>query len=77
MSSQKVGSIKVPPFKRDTYSMWKVKMLLFMKATNPGYEHMLTEGPSEIVPMKTVTVDGIEKQVPKLHKDRSYYLHLN
>ena len=23
MSSQKIGSIKVPPFKRENYSMWK------------------------------------------------------
>ena len=36
MSSQKVGSIKVPPFNRDKYSMWKMKMILFMKASNPS-----------------------------------------
>ena len=50
MSSQKVGSIKVPPFKRDNYSMWKMKMLLFMKASNPGYMNILTEGVEVPVP---------------------------
>lgn len=71
MSSQKVGSIKVPPFNRKTYNMWKVKMILFMKATNPGYAQMLADGPSEIVPMKVVTVDGIDKEVPKPLKEYS------
>ena len=69
MSSQKVGSIKVPPFKRDNYSMRKMKMILFMKASNPSYMDILTEEPH--VPIKTVADEttGVEKSVPKTQAD--------
>ena len=71
MSSQKVGSIKVPPFKRENYSMWKMKMILFMKASNPSYMDILAEEP--LVPMKTVIDEtiGVEKTIPKTRADMS------
>lgn len=52
MSTQKIGSIKVPSFRRDNYSMWKMKMLLFIKASNPGYLKVLKDGPH--VPTKEI-----------------------
>ena len=69
MSSQKVGSIKVPPFKRDNYNLWKMKMILFMKASNPGYMDILAKEPP--VSMKTVIDEttGVEKRVPKNRAD--------
>ena len=40
-------------------------MLLFMKASNPGYIKILIEGVEVPIPMKTITIDEVEKQVPK------------
>lgn len=50
MSSQKISSIKVPQFDRDNYNLWKKKMILFIKATNPLYMGILQNGP--FVPTK-------------------------
>ena len=64
MSSQKVGSIKVPPFDRVNYNIWKLKMNLFIRKTNSGYMKILKNGP--FVPMKIIpetTVGGV--QVPQ------------
>ena len=44
MSSQKVGSIKIPPFDKENYSPWK-KMTLFIKAANQLYMGILKNGP--------------------------------
>ena len=69
MSSQKIGSIKVPPFERANYNLWKKKMTLFIKAANPAYIGILENGP--FVPMKIIpeTVeDGVripQRSTPK------------
>ena len=69
MSSQKVGSIKVPQFDRVNYNLWKKKMTLFIKASNPLYMGILENGP--FVPMKMIpesTVDGVrvpQRSTPK------------
>ena len=53
MSSQKIGSIKVSPFDRVNYNLWKKKMTLYIRATNPKYEEYLRMGP--FVPMKIIS----------------------
>ncbi|KAK1355317.1 CCHC-type domain-containing protein [Heracleum sosnowskyi] len=45
MSSQKLISIKIPPFNKEHYSLWKKKMLIFIKASNPMYLDILKHGP--------------------------------
>ena len=45
MSSQKVGSIKIPPFDKENYCLWKKKMTLFIKAANPLYMGIMDNGP--------------------------------
>ncbi|XP_074383251.1 uncharacterized protein LOC141724864 [Apium graveolens] len=50
MSSQKVGNIKVPQFDKSRYNLWKKKMLLYIRASNPEYMKVLREG--RHVPMK-------------------------
>ena len=45
MSSQKIGSIKVPPFDRVNYNLWEKKMTLYIRASNPKYEEYLRMGP--------------------------------
>ena len=45
MSSQKVGSIKVPKFDKENYNLWKKKMILYLKAANSDYMEILNDGP--------------------------------
>ena len=69
MISQKVGSIKVPPFDRVNYNMWKLKMNLFIRTANSEYLKILKNG--SFVPMKIIpetTVDGVrvpQRSTPK------------
>ena len=70
MSSQKVGSIKIPPFDKENYCLWKKKMTFFIKAANPLYMGIMDNGP--FVPQKlfpeSVTETGEripQKFVPK------------
>ncbi|KAK1360161.1 hypothetical protein POM88_044635 [Heracleum sosnowskyi] len=54
MSAPKTtAGIKVPPFTRDDFGLWEMKMLLFIKASNPLYIGILENGP--FVPMKPVS----------------------
>ena len=52
MSSQKVESIKIPPFDKENYSLWKKKMTVFIKAANQLYMGILENGP--FVPQKLI-----------------------
>ena len=45
MSSQKVGSIKIPPLDKENYNLWKKKMTSFIKAANQLYMGILENGP--------------------------------
>ncbi|KAK1356415.1 hypothetical protein POM88_049671 [Heracleum sosnowskyi] len=49
---KKTAGIKVPPFTRDDFGLWKMKMLLFIKASNPLYIGILENRP--FIPMKPV-----------------------
>lgn len=74
MSSQKLSSIKIPPFDKEHYNLWKKKMMLFIKASNPMYLDILKHGP--FIPMIEIpeTTVGTEK-IPKHYepKDPSKY----
>ena len=83
MATYKLG-IKVPPFYKDDYNNWKMKMLLHTRAENPLYIGILENGPH--VPMKIIpeTVEnGVripQKSVPKKKSeyteiDREYLAH--
>ena len=53
MSSQKVGSIKIPPLDKEIYSLWKKKMTsVHTKAANPLYMGIMDNGP--FVPQKLI-----------------------
>ena len=64
MSSQKVGSIKIPPLNKENYSLLKKKMTLFIKAANQLYRGILENGP--FVPQKLVSesVTEIDERIP-------------
>ncbi|XP_074323365.1 uncharacterized protein LOC141660290 [Apium graveolens] len=62
MSSQKVGSIKVPKFDKENYNLWKKKMILYLKAANPDYMEILNDGPH--IP-EMVDPDNERRTIPK------------
>ena len=64
MSSKKNGSIKGPSFNRSNYNLWKKKMTLYIRVTNPKYEEYLRMG--SYIPMKLVpeTTEG-DVRVPQ------------
>ncbi|XP_074347104.1 uncharacterized protein LOC141685928 [Apium graveolens] len=66
MSSQKVRSIKVPKFDKENYNLWKKKMILYLKAANPGYMEILNDGPH--IP-EMVDLDNERRTIPKPKSD--------
>ena len=74
MSSQKLSSIKIPAFDMATYTLWKKKMLLFIKMANPMYPDILKNGPFFHQTMVPATTVGDEIVPPNLvKKDPSQY----
>ncbi|KAK1374747.1 hypothetical protein POM88_030940 [Heracleum sosnowskyi] len=68
MSAPKTtAGIKVPPFTRDDFGLWKMKMMLFIKASNPLYIGILEN--RLFVPMKSVgeTTTPEGTRVPQSH----------
>ena len=59
MSTQKTCNIKIPKFDKENYSLWKMKMMLFIKATNPMFPDILKNGP--FIPLEEIpeTTSGI------------------
>ena len=43
--AQRGGFNRVPPFDKENYGLWKRKMLLYIKASNPKYMQVLQTGP--------------------------------
>ena len=75
MSSQKFGSIKIPPFDKENYSLWKKNMTLFIKAANPLYMCILENGlfvPHKLIPE---SVTETREKIPKrfVHKEPSEF----
>ena len=75
MSSQKVESIKIPPFDKENYSLWK-KMTLLIRTANPLYMGILENGlfvPQKLIP-ESITETGEripQKFMPKDPSDFS------
>ena len=68
MSTQKVGTVKIPLFDKENYIMWKKKMLLFLQVANPKYLDVLKKGPK--IPM-VIEPEVIEDNVV-ITKSRTY-----
>ena len=52
MSLNKYKSIKIPILKKTEYPTWKVKMLMYLEATDPDYLDVINDGP--FMPTKRV-----------------------
>lgn len=51
------GTVKVPKFDKENFNLWKIKMMLFIKASHPLYPEILKNGPfvpQQEIPEKTV-----------------------
>ena len=56
MSGNKYENFKIHVLKKTEYSMWRVKMLMYLEAYNPDYIDMIKDGPylpRKIVPQTT------------------------
>ncbi|KAL8135691.1 hypothetical protein AgCh_010355 [Apium graveolens] len=58
MNTHKINSIKIPTFDKANYTLWKKKMMMFIKMANPLYVQILKNGP--FIPMVRVeeSTDG-------------------
>ncbi|KAK1397704.1 hypothetical protein POM88_007567 [Heracleum sosnowskyi] len=75
MTMQKSNSIKIPAFDKENYSIWKRKILLFIKAANPLYPGILENGP--FIPRKEIEATTVNGEVIPTHwvpKDPSEFL---
>ncbi|KAK1360204.1 hypothetical protein POM88_044678 [Heracleum sosnowskyi] len=72
---QKSNSIKIPAFDKENYSIWKRKILLFIKAANPLYPGILENGP--FIPRKEIEATTVNGEIIPAHwvpKDPSEFL---
>ncbi|KAL8102972.1 hypothetical protein AgCh_027488 [Apium graveolens] len=58
MNTQKISSIKIPPFDKANYTLWKKKILLFIRMANHLYIGILKNGPFTPVVRVEETTDG-------------------
>ncbi|KAL8108664.1 hypothetical protein AgCh_024938 [Apium graveolens] len=58
MNTQKISSIKIPPFDKANYTLLKKKMLLFIRMANHLYVGILKNGPFTPVVRVEETTDG-------------------
>ena len=70
MSSTNFGNIKVPPFERVNYNLWKKKMTMFLKAVNPKFLGILEKGlvTPKKVSFETTGVDDVKATPPPVPK---------
>ncbi|KAL8098810.1 hypothetical protein AgCh_031511 [Apium graveolens] len=58
-------TIKVPILRPSKYPIWKVKMAMFLEATDPEYLDRINEGPHKPTKLSIVVVDQPAKTIPK------------
>ena len=74
MNTQNISSIKIPTFDKTNYTLWKKKMLLFIRMANHLYIQILKNGP--FTPMVRVEESTDGDRVIPAHfapKDTSEY----
>lgn len=61
-----MSSIKIPPFDKTNYNLWKRKILLFSKASNSLLLRILENGP--FVPQTFIPVTTVNSEVIPPHR---------
>ncbi|KAK1396498.1 hypothetical protein POM88_006361 [Heracleum sosnowskyi] len=62
-------SIRVPILRPAEYPIWKVKMTMFLEATDPEYLDRIYDGPHKPTKLSTVVAGEDQKTIPKEKKD--------
>ena len=57
--------IRVPILRPSEYPIWKVKMAIFLEATDPKYLDRINEGPHKPTKLSVIVVDQPAKAIPK------------
>ena len=74
MNTQKISSIKIPPFDKASYTLWKKKMLLFIRMVNHLYIGILKNGPfTPVVRVEETTYGDMVIPAHYAPKDPSEY----
>ncbi|XP_063948055.1 uncharacterized protein LOC135152154 [Daucus carota subsp. sativus] len=68
-SNSRYESIRVPILKASEYPVWKVKMVMFLEATDPEYLDMIYDGPHMPTKLSVAVGDEPQKMIPKEKKD--------
>ncbi|KAK1372291.1 hypothetical protein POM88_028484 [Heracleum sosnowskyi] len=68
-SVSRYESIRVPMLKPVEYPIWKVKMTMFLEATDPEYLDRIYDGPHMPTKLSPVVAGQEQKTVPKEKKD--------
>ena len=74
MSTQRISSIKIPPFSKEHFGLWKRHMLLFLRTANRKYIGILNKGVS--TPMNVILAheeDGVLIPHQTFSKEPSEY----
>ncbi|KAL8124850.1 hypothetical protein AgCh_012490 [Apium graveolens] len=58
-------TIRVPILRTSEYPIWKVKMAMFLEATNPEYLDIINEGPHKPTKLSVVVANQPAKTIPK------------
>ena len=58
-------TIRVPILRPSEYPIWKVKMAMFLEATDPEYLDRIYKGPHKPTKLSIVVVDQPAKTIPK------------
>ena len=62
-------TIRVPILKPSEYPIWKVRMSMFLEATNPEYLDRINKGPHKPTKLYVVVASQPAKSVPKEKSD--------
>ena len=68
-SVSRYETIRVPILKPVEYPIWKVKMIMFLEATDPEYLDRINDGPHMPTKLSPVVAGQEQKTVPKEKKD--------
>ena len=68
-SVSRYETIRVPILRPVEYPIWKVKMTMFLEATDPEYLDRINNGPHKPTKLSTVVAGEEQKLIPKEKKD--------
>ena len=68
-SNSRYESIRVPILRASEYPVWKVKMVIFLGATDPEYLDRIYDGPHMPTKLSVAVGDETQKMIHKEKKD--------